>query len=192
MRRIRGRAVKALRSGRSQLCWRGFESHRMQHLFLSCLGLRCSPRAETSSFKLPLLTHAACGRSSYADAACSEPMGLPVRLGRFRFPPWVGFRQQQTPPKKTDGGTGIRARVKRITTVYANHYTIPPWLGREADLNERQRSERDTRREKKRGSKRISESTSLAATLLIQLFDRGDCGWPKYNCFDSSVGRALD
>jgi hypothetical protein len=26
MRRIRGRAVKALRSGRSQLCWRGFES----------------------------------------------------------------------------------------------------------------------------------------------------------------------
>ena len=28
--RIRGRAVKALRSGRSQLCWRGFESHRMQ------------------------------------------------------------------------------------------------------------------------------------------------------------------
>ena len=32
-RRIRGRAVKALRSGRSQLCWRWFESHRMQHLF---------------------------------------------------------------------------------------------------------------------------------------------------------------
>jgi hypothetical protein len=25
-----------------------------------------------------------------------------------------------------DGGTGIRARVKRITTAYANHYTIPP------------------------------------------------------------------
>jgi hypothetical protein len=24
------------------------------------------------------------------------------------------------------GGTGIRARVKRITTAYANHYTIPP------------------------------------------------------------------
>ena len=33
MQSIRGRAVKALRSGRSQLCWRGFESHRMQHLF---------------------------------------------------------------------------------------------------------------------------------------------------------------
>ena len=31
---IRGRAVKALRSGRSQLCWRGFESHRMHHSFL--------------------------------------------------------------------------------------------------------------------------------------------------------------
>ena len=28
--RIRGRVVKALRSGRSQLCWRGFESRRMQ------------------------------------------------------------------------------------------------------------------------------------------------------------------
>ena len=32
---IRGRAVKALRSGRSQLCWRGFESHRMQ-FFVRC------------------------------------------------------------------------------------------------------------------------------------------------------------
>jgi hypothetical protein len=37
-RRIRGRAVKALRSGRSQLCWRGFESHRMQHLFCFFVG----------------------------------------------------------------------------------------------------------------------------------------------------------
>jgi hypothetical protein len=27
---------------------------------------------------------------------------------------------------KIYGGTGIRARVKRITTAYANHYTIPP------------------------------------------------------------------
>jgi hypothetical protein len=33
------------------------------------------------------------------------------------------------PTKKGYGGTGIRARVKRITTAYANHYTIPPrWL----------------------------------------------------------------
>jgi hypothetical protein len=38
MRRIRGRAVKALRSGRSQLCWRGFESHRMQHIFFVVTG----------------------------------------------------------------------------------------------------------------------------------------------------------
>ena len=30
------------------------------------------------------------------------------------------------PTKKGYGGTGIRARVKRITTAYANHYTIPP------------------------------------------------------------------
>ena len=30
--------------------------------------------------------------------------------------------------KKEFGGTGIRARVKRITTAYANHYTIPPVL----------------------------------------------------------------
>ena len=33
--RIRGRAVKALRSGRSQLCWRGFESHRMHDFFVT-------------------------------------------------------------------------------------------------------------------------------------------------------------
>jgi hypothetical protein len=33
------------------------------------------------------------------------------------------------PTKKGYGGTGIRARVKRITTAYANHYTIPPRLG---------------------------------------------------------------
>ena len=39
--RIRGRAVKALRSGRSQLCWRGFESHRMQ-LFFSLFWRRLS------------------------------------------------------------------------------------------------------------------------------------------------------
>ena len=31
--------------------------------------------------------------------------------------------------KKSFGGTGIRARVKRITTAYANHYTIPPDYG---------------------------------------------------------------
>ena len=30
--------------------------------------------------------------------------------------------------KGKNGGTGIRARVKRITTAYANHYTIPPVL----------------------------------------------------------------
>jgi hypothetical protein len=30
---IRGRAVKALRSGRSQLCWRGFDSRRMHFFF---------------------------------------------------------------------------------------------------------------------------------------------------------------
>jgi hypothetical protein len=33
---IRGRVVKALRSGRSQLCWRGFESRRM-HLIFICV-----------------------------------------------------------------------------------------------------------------------------------------------------------
>jgi hypothetical protein len=38
--RIRGRVVKALRSGRSQLCWRGFESRRMQTIFV--LSLRSS------------------------------------------------------------------------------------------------------------------------------------------------------
>ena len=71
--RIRGRAVKALRSGRSQLCWRGFESHRMQFFFFSIA--------------------------------------------------WPGDSVSEL---KKNGGTGIRARVKRITTAYANHYTIPP------------------------------------------------------------------
>ena len=39
---ICGRVVKALRSGRSQLCWRGFESHRMYTFFflLFLLGRR--------------------------------------------------------------------------------------------------------------------------------------------------------
>ena len=32
----------------------------------------------------------------------------------------------QAKKKQKNGGTGIRARVKRITTAYANHYTIPP------------------------------------------------------------------
>ena len=34
IKRIRGRAVKALRSGRSHLWWRGFDSHRMQIFFI--------------------------------------------------------------------------------------------------------------------------------------------------------------
>ena len=36
--------------------------------------------------------------------------------------------QRKAKQGKKNGGTGIRARVKRITTAYANHYTIPPSL----------------------------------------------------------------
>ncbi len=37
---ICGRVVKALRSGRSQLCWRGFESHRMYTFFFFLIFLK--------------------------------------------------------------------------------------------------------------------------------------------------------
>jgi hypothetical protein len=36
--------------------------------------------------------------------------------------------------KKENGGTGIRARVERITTANANHYTIPPRMETYAGL----------------------------------------------------------
>ncbi len=49
-----------------------------------------------------------------------EPTALPSEL----IPHSVSTQHQ----KKIYGGTGIRARVKRITTAYANHYTIPPEL----------------------------------------------------------------
>jgi hypothetical protein len=35
---------------------------------------------------------------------------------------------------KGHGGTGIRARVKQITTAYADHYTIPPVLTQRTDV----------------------------------------------------------
>jgi hypothetical protein len=40
--------------------------------------------------------------------------------------PWIGVCVYRVRTRRKDGGTGIRARVKRITTAYANHYTIPP------------------------------------------------------------------
>jgi hypothetical protein len=48
--------------------------------------------------------------------------GTHQKLSRQRLP-------RPKPTKKGYGGTGIRARVKRITTAYANHYTIPPLVG---------------------------------------------------------------
>ena len=35
-------------------------------------------------------------------------------------------KKKKKKKKKNYGGTGIRARVERITTANANHYTIPP------------------------------------------------------------------
>ena len=99
--RIRGRAVKALRSGRSQLCWRGFESHRMHDFFVTLFGVN----GRMESFAIPRT------RQKHGGKAAKEQK--------------VDSKQAQ----KKDGGTGIRARVKRITTAYANHYTIPPRYG---------------------------------------------------------------
>ena len=101
--RIRGRAVKALRSGRSQLCWRGFESHRMHDFFVTLF------RVQRES-----------------EIFCHTP-GTTETLGEGGERAKSGLR---TGTKK-NGGTGIRARVKRITTAYANHYTIPPRHGSE-------------------------------------------------------------
>ena len=48
-----------------------------------------------------------------------EPTALPSEL--------IPLVLIQTAAKqKVNGGTGIRARVERITTANANHYTIPP------------------------------------------------------------------
>ena len=41
------------------------------------------------------------------------------------------------PTKKGYGGTGIRARVKRITTAYANYYTIPPRIDADGILEKK-------------------------------------------------------
>jgi hypothetical protein len=104
-RRIRGRAVKALRSGRSPLCGRGFESHRMQLFFFSSFPER--------------------------PAFVRLSMALVFRTGNCahdpsKRKPSLEEHKNKGEQNKKDGGTGIRARVKRITTAYANHYTIPP------------------------------------------------------------------
>jgi hypothetical protein len=131
-RRIRGRAVKALRSGRSQLCWRGFESHRMQHLF--CFFCRPSPQL--------LFIGLGCGFVTYTHVSAVRDRRRPTNIHKSlnntlqthvrEKGAHKKFSQQSLPrPKPTKkgyGGTGIRARVKRITTAYANHYTIPPRL----------------------------------------------------------------
>jgi hypothetical protein len=48
-----------------------------------------------------------------------EPTALPSEL----IPLLVSSKLSKP---KDNGGTGIRARVERITTANANHYTIPP------------------------------------------------------------------
>jgi hypothetical protein len=48
-----------------------------------------------------------------------EPTALPSELIPLVL---IGKLGKQ----KLNGGTGIRARVERITTANANHYTIPP------------------------------------------------------------------
>jgi hypothetical protein len=50
-----------------------------------------------------------------------------------------------THTQKGVGGTGIRARVKRITTAYANHYTIPPVLGHQTHTQKEKCTAGETR-----------------------------------------------
>ena len=119
-RRIRGRAVKALRSGRSQLCWRGFESHRMQHLFAFFCG---PPRLVFAGLARFDDLHQGQGGSAVVRTnllVTYQPASKAHKGSLWRS------RSRPTQQKKGYGGTGIRARVKRITTAYANHYTIPP------------------------------------------------------------------
>ena len=131
-RRIRGRAVKALRSGRSQLCWRGFESHRMQHLFVFLL----APDYFLSGSWLDCLHQRLCrgggGIKGWVTGGAHESTLVTASHPCQPKAHKKVSRQSLPRPKTTKkgyGGTGIRARVKRITTAYANHYTIPPRLG---------------------------------------------------------------
>jgi hypothetical protein len=132
-RRIRGRAVKALRSGRSQLCWRGFESHRMQHLFVFFV----DPRLLSIELAMWLggLHQRLCrwrggammAGNSYTSTLVTRKSAQTRASGGYTKSS-LGGASHTNPTKKGYGGTGIRARVKRITTAYANHYTIPPRL----------------------------------------------------------------
>ena len=100
--------------------------------FLYCLCLRCSPGPSS----LSLLTHGAGRRFSCTQAACCCDCRCVWPISFLaRSLPGLVLRTKITAPKKRSGGTGIRARVKRITTVYANHYTIPPQLSPVGHLN---------------------------------------------------------
>ena len=61
------------------------------------------------------------GISSLGRAVGSQSAGRGIETPIFHI-----FLSNPKETKKNYGGTGIRARVKRITTAYANHYTIPP------------------------------------------------------------------
>ena len=78
------------------------------------------------------------------------------------------------PTKKGYGGTGIRARVKRITTAYANHYTIPPRMGNEVstcdDEDTASRSEHKFTNSLVRGGDSAAPRHTIA--LIAQLGER--------------------
>jgi hypothetical protein len=77
--------------------------------------------------------------------------------------------------KKDIGGTGIRARVERITTANANHYTIPPGMCTGV-------------------SRKVYVLTGYVSSLCEYIHWYCRCGGVLHypTCFDSSVGRALD
>ena len=51
---------------------------------------------------------------------------IPTECSLFFFSIDEVRRNKTKQGRTKNGGTGIRARDKRITTAYANHYTIPP------------------------------------------------------------------
>ena len=178
IRRIRGRAVKALRSGRSQLCWRGFESHRMQHLFL--LFGSTPDYSRSNSVGFVTCTHARlCSGGGQRPwiytghlTMCCRPMSekrthTTQSLGRVFLNP---NQQKKTMavPGFEPGSSGSQP-LMLTTTLYHHGCDALGTLEnkKQVDLWVVHRS------------KWTCSGTRVRIT-------------PAYNCFDSSVGRALD
>ena len=68
-------------------------------------------------------------QSECSTTKLSRPL-WPKRIAGSSTLIFQTYKRAKNSTTKNYGGTGIRARVKRITTAYANHYTIPPMCWR--------------------------------------------------------------